>query len=91
MPSLQEKDHFIRILAPLFVKDLENPQFLNSGAKLEILWGYKCGAKIYGVKVEFIENVTYGVNEYVAFHGVWCKTPKPNLGGLKFCGVKHQN
>lgn len=42
------------ILAPLFVKDLENPQFSNTGAKVEIMWGYKCGAKIYGKKVKFV-------------------------------------
>ena len=55
------------------------------------MWGYKCGAKIYAVKVEFIKNLTYGVNDYVAFHGVWCKPPKPILGGFKFHDAKHQN
>ena len=30
------------------------------------------------------------LNEYVAFHGVWCKPPKPILGGFKFYGAKHQ-
>ena len=41
----------------LFVKDLENLQFSNSGVKVEILWEYKIGVKIYDVKVEFIKDL----------------------------------
>ena len=59
--SLQEKGHFSLTLAPLFVKDLENPQFPNSGAKMVIMWGYACGAKIYGAKVVFVKKVDFGV------------------------------
>ena len=44
-----------------FVKDLENPQFPNSGAKMAIMWGYTCGAKIYGAKVVFVKKVDFGV------------------------------
>ena len=28
---------------------------------MEIMWGYKYGVKIYGVKVKFIKNVTFGI------------------------------
>ena len=54
--SLQEKCYFSLTLAPLFVKDLINPQFLNSGARVVIMWGYTSGAKIYGVKVVFVKK-----------------------------------
>ena len=38
--SLQEERHFSLTLAPLFVKDLRNPQFSNSGAKVVLMCGY---------------------------------------------------
>ena len=66
------------------------PQFLNSGAKVDIMWGYKCGVKVYGVKVVFVNEISFGVNKYMAFHGLWCKPPKPILCGKRFCGAKHQ-
>ena len=73
--SLQEKRHFSLTLAPLFVKDLRNPQFSNRGAKVVIMWGYENGAKIYGAKVVLVKRLIMMLNEYVAFHGVWCKPP----------------
>ena len=89
--TLPEKGHFSLTLAPLFVKDLRNPQFSNRGAKVVIMWGYESGAKIYGAKVVFVKKLLLVLNWYVAFHGVWCKPPKPILSGLMFCGAKHQN
>ena len=77
--SLQGKRHFSPTLAPLFVKDLRNPQFSNSGAKVVIMWGYESGAKIYGAKVVLVKRLIMMLNEYVAFHGVWCKPPKTNI------------
>ena len=62
---LQEKRHFSLTLAPLFVKDLVNPQFSNSGAKMVIMWGYTSGAKIYGEKVVFVKKLNLVLNEYV--------------------------
>ena len=70
---------------------LENPKFSNSGAKVVLLWGYECGAKIYGVKVVFVKKLILVLYEYVALHGVWCKPPKPILGGFKYYGSQHQN
>ena len=87
----QEKGHFSSTFAPLFVKDLENPQFSNSGAKVEIMWGYANGAKICGAKVELVKKLILVLNDYVAFHGVWCKPPKPIQVRLRLCGAKHQN
>ena len=103
---LQEKRHFGLTLAPQFVKDLLNPEISNSGVKVVIMWGYENGAKIYRAKVMFVKKLILALNEYVAFHGVWCKSPKlilnglrflwcksPKLkiSGLRFCGAKHQN
>ena len=45
-----ERGQFSITLAPLFVKDLGNPQFSNSCAKEVIMLGYTSGANIYGVK-----------------------------------------
>ena len=87
----KEKEHFSLTLAPLFVKDLVNPQFSNSGAKVVIMWGYTSGAKSYGAKVVLVKMLIMVLNEFVAFHGVWCKPPKPILSGLRFCGPKHLN
>ena len=28
---------------------------------MEIMWGYESGAKFYGVKVKFVENVNFNV------------------------------
>ena len=55
------------------------------------MWGYESGAKIYGAKVVLAKRLIMMLNEYVAFHGVWCKPPKQFLGGLRFCGAIHQN
>ena len=70
---------------------MENPQFPNSGAKMVIMWGYACGAKIYGAKVVFVKKMILMLYEYVTLHGVWCKPPKPILGGLRICGANQQN
>ena len=53
----KEKEHFSLTLAPLFVKDLVNPQFSISGAKVVIIWGYPSGAKIYGAKVVLVKTL----------------------------------
>jgi len=102
----QEKGHFSLTLAPLFLKDLENPQFSNSGAKVEIMWGYENGVKISGAKVEFVKDVDFGVKLLCGIPWCmvqtpksnprwieifWCKTPKLTLNGMRICGVKHQN
>ena len=70
---------------------MRNPQFSNSGAKVVIMWGYESSAKIYGAKVVLVKGLIMMLNEYVAFHGVWCKPPKQFLGGLRLCDAKHQN
>ena len=49
------------------MKDIENPHFSNSGAKVEIMWGYESGLKFYGVKMKFIENVNFIVIDVFAF------------------------
>ena len=83
-----ERGQFSITLAPLFVKDLGNPQFSNSGAKVVLLWGYACGAKIYGAKMMLVKTLILVLYEYVALHGVWCKPPKPIQHGLRFYGAK---
>ena len=66
--SVQEKGYFRLTLAtPLFVKDLRNPQFSNSGAKVVIMWGYTSGVNIYGAKVK---KLILMLDKYVAFHGL---------------------
>ena len=55
LSTLQEKGHFSFTLAPLFVKDLGNLQFSNSGVKVERMWGYASGAKLFGAKVVFVK------------------------------------
>ena len=55
------------------------------------MWGYESGANIYGVKVVFVKKLILVLNGYMAFHGVWCKSPKLILSGLRFCDAKHKN
>ena len=72
------------------MKDLENPQFSNSGAKVEIMCGYKSGVNIFVVKVKFINDVSFGL---IWIHGsLWCmvQITKTIISGLKFCDAKHQ-
>ena len=89
--SLQEKWHFSLTLASQFVQNFLNLEISNSGVKVVIMWGYESGAKIYCAKVVLVKRLIMMLNEYVGFHGVWCKPPKQFLGGLRFCDTKHQN
>ena len=53
------------------------------------MWGFASGAKISHAKVVFVKKLILLLDEYVAFHGVWCKPPKLIINELRLCGANH--